>query len=70
MDVGGKNLPKLQSRPGKWQEKVFDKLFTQAEIVKLTPEDMRTYEERLKVYRDNYSILETAKRERWKLQNY
>jgi predicted transposase/invertase (TIGR01784 family) len=45
------------------QEKVFDKLFTQAEIAKLTPEDMRTYEESLKTYRDNYSVLETAKKE-------
>jgi predicted transposase/invertase (TIGR01784 family) len=59
-----KNLPNLQARPLKLQEKVFDRLFTQAEIAKLTPEDMRTYEESLKTYRDNYSVLETAKRER------
>ncbi len=59
-----KNLPKLAARPAKLQEKVFDKLFTQAEIAKLTPEDMRTYEESLKTYRDNYRVLETAKRER------
>jgi predicted transposase/invertase (TIGR01784 family) len=58
-----KNLPKLQARPAKLQEKVFDRLFTQAEIAKLTPEDMRTYEESLKTYRDNYSVLETAKKE-------
>jgi predicted transposase/invertase (TIGR01784 family) len=58
-----KNLPKLGERPAKLQEKIFDKLFTQAEIAKLTPEDMRTYEESLKTYRDNYSILETAKKE-------
>jgi predicted transposase/invertase (TIGR01784 family) len=58
-----KNLPKLHTRPVKLQEKVFDRLFTQAEIAKLTPEDMRTYEESLKTYRDNYSVLETAKRE-------
>jgi predicted transposase/invertase (TIGR01784 family) len=58
-----KNLPKLQARPAKLQEKVFDRLFTQAEVAKLTPEDMRTYEESLKTYRDNYSVLETAKKE-------
>ena len=58
-----KNLPKLQVRPAKLQEKVFDKLFTQAEIAKLTQEEMRTYEESLKVYRDNYSVLETARKE-------
>ncbi len=58
-----KNLPKLQARPVKLQEKVFDKLFTEAEIAKLTQEEMRTYEESLKTYRDNYSVLETARKE-------
>jgi hypothetical protein len=43
---------------------VFDRLFTQAEITTITPEDIRTYEASLKIYRDNYSVLETAKRER------
>ena len=56
-----KNLPKLQARPQKLQEKVFEKLFSEAELAKLTLEEMRTYEESLKVYRDNYSIIETAK---------
>jgi hypothetical protein len=51
-------------RPKKLQEKVFDKLFRQAEIAQLTPEDMKTYEERLKTYWDNYSIIETAKKQR------
>jgi predicted transposase/invertase (TIGR01784 family) len=58
-----KNLPKFQERPKKLQEKVFEKLFNEAEIAKLKPEDMKAYEESLKVYRDNYSILETAKNE-------
>ncbi|QHT71818.1 Rpn family recombination-promoting nuclease/putative transposase [Rhodocytophaga rosea] len=58
-----KNLPKLQVRPAKLQEKVFEKLFSEAEIAKLTPEDMRTYEESLKTYRDNYIVLETARKE-------
>ncbi len=58
-----KNLHKLRERPQKLQEKVFEKLFNEAEVAQLTPEDMRTYEESLKVYRDNYSILETMKRE-------
>jgi predicted transposase/invertase (TIGR01784 family) len=58
-----KNLPKLQQRPVKLQEKVFEKLFNEAELAKLTPDEMRTYEESLKVYRDNYSVIETAKNE-------
>jgi predicted transposase/invertase (TIGR01784 family) len=58
-----KNLPKLQERPKMLQEKVFEKLFAEAELAKLTPDEMKTYEESLKTYRDNYSIIETAKRE-------
>ena len=59
-----KNLHRLQDRPVKLQEKVFEKLFLEAEIAKLKPEDMKAYEESLKVYRDNYSIIETAKKDR------
>jgi predicted transposase/invertase (TIGR01784 family) len=58
-----KNLHKLQERPKKLQDKVFEKLFNEAELAKLTPDEMRTYEESLKVYRDNYSVIETAKNE-------
>ena len=58
-----KNMHRLQNRPVKLQEKVFEKLFSEAEIAKLNSEDMKAYEESLKVYRDNYSIIETAKRE-------
>lgn len=58
-----KNLHKLQDRPAKLQEKIFEKLFNEAEIAKLKPKDMKAYEESLKVYRDNYSVIETAKRE-------
>lgn len=55
-----KNLHRLQSRPSKLQENIFEKLFNEAEIAKLTPEDMKAYEESLKTYRDNYSVIETA----------
>jgi len=58
-----KHLPTLQKRPKKLQEKIFEKLFNEAELAKLTPEEMRTYEESLKVYRDNYAVIETAKKE-------
>ena len=56
-----KNLHRLQDKPVKLQEKVFEKLFSEAEIAKLNSEDMKAYEESLKVYRDNYSVIETAK---------
>lgn len=58
-----KNLHRLQDKPVKLQEKVFEKLFSEAEIAKLKPEEMKAYEESLKVYRDNYSVIETAKKE-------
>jgi predicted transposase/invertase (TIGR01784 family) len=58
-----KNLHRLQDIPKKLQEKIFKKLFQQAEIAQLTPEEMRTYEESLKTYWDNYSVLETAKKQ-------
>ena len=57
------NLHRLQDKPVRLQEKVFEKLFSEAEIAKLNSEDMKAYEESLKVYRDNYSIIETAKNE-------
>ena len=45
------------------QEKISEKLFNRAEVAKLNPEAMRTYDESLKVYRDNYSVIQTAKHE-------
>jgi predicted transposase/invertase (TIGR01784 family) len=58
-----KNLNRLQEIPVKLQERIFEKLFNEAEIAKLNPEDMKAYEESLKTYRDNYSVIETAKKE-------
>lgn len=58
-----KNLPLLTARPPKLQEKVFERLFSQAEIAKLNPEEMNTYNESQKIYWDNYSVLKTAKNE-------
>lgn len=49
--------------PKNLQEKIFEKLFTEAEIAKLNSKDMQAYEESLKVYWDNYSVLATAKKE-------
>jgi predicted transposase/invertase (TIGR01784 family) len=58
-----KNLHRLQDIPKKLQEKIFKKLFQQAEIAQLKPEEMKTYQESLKTYWDNYSVLETARNE-------
>ena len=58
-----KNLPKLQARPQKLQDRIFEKLFNEAEIAKLNPTDMNTYQESLKTYRDNRNTMEYAQKE-------
>lgn len=58
-----KNLHRLQEIPVKLQERIFKKLFSEAEIAKLKPEEMKAYEESLKTYRDQYSVIETARNE-------
>lgn len=40
----------------------FKRLFEQAEIAKLNPEELFNYEESVKVYRDLFNVVETAER--------
>jgi predicted transposase/invertase (TIGR01784 family) len=58
-----KNLSNLQARPQALQNRIFEKLFNEAEIAKLNPTDMNAYEQSLKVLRDNYSAMESLKKE-------
>jgi predicted transposase/invertase (TIGR01784 family) len=58
-----KQLPRLERCPAKLQDKVFQKLFKVAELAKLPPQEAMSYEESLKIYRDNINILDTAKEE-------
>ena len=58
-----KNLPRLQALPPQLQEKIFEKFFRVAEIAKMNKTEIKEYEESLKVYRDWYSIIETARKE-------
>lgn len=55
-----KNLPQLECRPVKLQEKVFDNLFRTAEIAKFTPAEVYQYEDSVKVYRDLRNTLDYA----------
>lgn len=55
-----KNLNRLQERPVKLQERVFKKLFEEAEIARLKPKEMQTYQESLKAYRDNKNTMDYA----------
>ena len=57
------NLYKLTQRPKELCDKVFDRLFEEAEIAKFTPQEMREYEASKKAYRDIKNSIDTAKRE-------
>jgi len=58
-----KNLPRLQNLPPQFQEKIFKKILEVAEIAKMNISEMAEYQDSLKVYRDWYSVMTTAKRE-------
>ena len=61
-----KNLSALEKRPKALREKVFDKLFEEAEIAKFTPQELREYEDSRKAYRDLKNSLDTALRDGFK----
>ena len=54
------NLSRLMARPAALQERIFTRLFEQAEIARYTPEERQDYEDSLKVYRDMKNVLDTA----------
>lgn len=58
-----RNLNRLDKVPDKLRERVFEKLFETAEIARFTPEQIRSYEDSLKYYRDLKNSLDTAKDE-------
>ncbi|MDX2133762.1 MAG: PD-(D/E)XK nuclease family transposase [Saprospiraceae bacterium] len=55
-----KHLPDLERRPQVLQDRVFEKLFSVAEIAKFTPEERQGYEQRLKYYRDLKNVIDTS----------
>jgi len=58
-----RNLNRLDKVPDKLRERVFEKLFETAEIARFTPDQIRSYEDSLKYYRDMKNSLDTAKQE-------
>jgi predicted transposase/invertase (TIGR01784 family) len=54
-----RNLNRLDRIPDKLRETIFEKLFEIAEISKFTPEQIRSYEDSLKYYRDIKASLDT-----------
>ena len=57
-----RNLSKLMERPAALQERVFTRLFEQAEIARFSKNELFNYEESLKVYRDLFNVVDTAER--------
>ena len=55
-----KNLSRLYERPKALQERVFERLFKQAEIARFTPEEVLEYEESVKIYRDLKNSMDTS----------
>ena len=55
-----KNLSRLDKRPAALKEKIFSKLFGEAEIAKFTPTELKEYEDSLKAYRDVKNSIDTA----------
>ena len=55
-----RNLNRLERMPDALREKVFEQLFEAAEIARFTPEQVLSYEDSLKYYRDLKNSLDTA----------
>ncbi len=55
-----RNLSRLMERPRALQERIFKRLFDQAEIANFNDQERREYEESVKDYRDYYSTVKTA----------
>ncbi|AZQ61563.1 Rpn family recombination-promoting nuclease/putative transposase [Flammeovirga pectinis] len=58
-----RNLNKLDRIPVELQEKIFEQFFQTAEISKMTKQELLSYEDSLKYYRDLKNSLDTAKGE-------
>jgi len=58
-----KHLENLTDRPAKLQERIFNKLFEQAEISNFNDEEYSEYEASLKTYRDLKNSIDTAREE-------
>jgi predicted transposase/invertase (TIGR01784 family) len=58
-----KNLKRLDNIPDKLREKIFEKMFTVAEVAKLSPDEYQAYIDSLNAYRDLLNSIDTAKAE-------
>jgi len=58
-----KNLKRLDDLPDKLRERIFEKIFSVAEVAKLTPDEYMAYIDSLNSYRDFQNAIETARAE-------
>ncbi|MCL2327066.1 MAG: Rpn family recombination-promoting nuclease/putative transposase [Bacteroidetes bacterium] len=58
-----KNLKRLENIPDKLRERIFEKMFSVAEIAKLTEDEYQDYIDSLNSYRDLQNSIDTAKAE-------
>ena len=55
-----KNLSRLERQPKELRDKVFDRVFKEAEIAHFTPAELRHYEDSLKAFRDVKNCIDSA----------
>lgn len=60
-----KNLSSLMKRPASLQERVFTRLFEQAEISKFNPQELKSYEDSVNAYRDIVNAIKTAEKKKF-----
>lgn len=58
-----KNLSNLMSRPPALQERVFTRLFEQAEIARFSSQELKLYEDSVNAYRDIVNAIKTAQKD-------
>ena len=58
-----KNLVSFDQVPSILREPIFEQAFETAEIARMNKEELDRYEASLKVYRDNYAVMETQREE-------
>lgn len=60
-----KNLSRLMERPAALQERVFTRLFEQAEISKFNATELKLYEDSVNAYRDIVNAIKTAEKRKY-----
>lgn len=60
-----KNLSNLMQRPAALQERVFTRLFEQAEISKFNKQELKLYEDSVNAYRDIVIAIRTAEKKKF-----